>query len=54
MQIALKLKKLLNWKPKIKLDEGLKKTIKWMSENIDRYNNLLAILNIDTKRLNDK
>ena len=27
--------KLLNWKPKVNLTEGLKKTIKWFSENIN-------------------
>jgi len=32
-----KAKKLINWEPKVSLDEGLKKTIKWISENINRY-----------------
>jgi nucleoside-diphosphate-sugar epimerase len=32
-----KARKLLNWKPCVKLDEGLKRTIKWISENIARY-----------------
>ena len=32
-----KAKKLLNWKPNVKLDEGLKKTIRWISKNIERY-----------------
>lgn len=32
-----KAKKLIGWEPKISLDEGLKKTIKWISENIKQY-----------------
>ena len=32
-----KAKKLLNWKPKTSLDEGLKKTIEWISDNINLY-----------------
>ena len=32
-----KAKNLLDWKPQIDLDEGLKRTIKWISENIERY-----------------
>ena len=32
-----KAKKLIGWKPKTSLDEGLKKTIKWISENIKQY-----------------
>jgi len=32
-----KAKNLLNWKPHVKLNEGLKRTIKWISENIERY-----------------
>ena len=30
-------KKLIGWEPKISLDEGLKKTIKWISENFKQY-----------------
>ncbi len=29
-----KAKKLLNWEPKVSLDEGLEKTIKWFKENV--------------------
>jgi len=29
-----KIKKELNWKPKISIDEGLDKTISWFKENI--------------------
>jgi len=32
-----KAKKLLNWEPTVSLDEGLKKTISWISENIEVY-----------------
>jgi NAD dependent epimerase/dehydratase len=32
-----KAKKLVGWVPKISLDEGLKKTIDWVSENIKQY-----------------
>ena len=32
-----KARKLLGWKPKITLDEGLKKTIEWISDHIDLY-----------------
>jgi NAD dependent epimerase/dehydratase len=32
-----KAKKLLGWEPKVNLDEGLKKTIEWISKNIDLY-----------------
>lgn len=32
-----KAKKLLGWEPKTSLDEGLKKTIEWISDNIDLY-----------------
>ena len=31
-----KAKELLNWEPKIKLEEGLKRTIKWMKEEIQK------------------
>lgn len=30
-----KIKKLTNWKQKIKLEKGLKKTIEWFKENYD-------------------
>lgn len=30
-------RKLLNWKPKYSLDEGLKETVEWFKENIDNY-----------------
>jgi len=29
--------RLLHWEPKVSLDEGIKKTIKWIDENIERY-----------------
>jgi NAD dependent epimerase/dehydratase len=29
--------RLLHWEPNISLDEGIKKTIKWIDENIERY-----------------
>jgi NAD dependent epimerase/dehydratase len=29
--------KLLHWEPKVSLDEGIKKTIKWINENIEMY-----------------
>jgi len=29
--------KLLHWEPKVSLDEGIKKTIKWINENIGMY-----------------
>jgi len=32
-----KAKKLLNWKPKVNLNNGLKKTIDWISKNIELY-----------------
>jgi NAD dependent epimerase/dehydratase len=32
-----KAKKLIGWEPKISLDQGLKNTIKWISENIKQY-----------------
>lgn len=32
-----KAKKLINWEPKVSLDEGLKKTIEWISKHIDKY-----------------
>ena len=32
-----KAKKLVGWSPKVSLDEGLKSTIKWISEHIDEY-----------------
>ncbi len=32
-----KAEKLLNWKPKISLDEGLRKTIEWISKNINMF-----------------
>ena len=32
-----KAKRLLGWKPKIPLDEGLKKTIEWISDNMHLY-----------------
>ena len=32
-----KAKRLLNWKPKISLEKGIEKTIKWMNENSWRY-----------------
>ena len=32
-----KAKKLLQWEPKISLDEGLSKTIKWISEHVNSY-----------------
>jgi len=32
-----KAKKILEWKPKISLDRGLRLTINWISENINRY-----------------
>ena len=33
---AEKANKLLNWEPEIDLDEGLKRTVEWYSENFDR------------------
>ncbi len=33
-----KARKLLNWKPVVSLDEGLEKTIKWFSDNINLVN----------------
>ena len=32
-----KARELLGWEPKVSLDEGLKETIKWFSNNIDRF-----------------
>ncbi len=32
-----KAKKLMNWEPKVSLDEGLKKTIDYISKNINKY-----------------
>jgi len=32
-----KAKKLLGWKPKTKIDDGLKKTVEWISENLSIY-----------------
>jgi len=32
-----KAKKLLGWEPKVSLNEGLKRTTKWISENLDYY-----------------
>ncbi len=32
-----KAKKFMNWEPKVSLDEGLKRTIEWISKNINRY-----------------
>ncbi len=32
-----KAKKLIGWEPKVSLDDGLKKTIEWISKNIDKY-----------------
>ena len=32
-----KIKNLTNWKPRIKLDNGLKKTIKWIRDNYSEY-----------------
>ncbi len=32
-----KAKKLLNWEPKISLEQGLKKTTDWISKNLDHY-----------------
>jgi len=32
-----KAKKLINWEHKVTLDEGLKKTIKWISNNLEKY-----------------
>jgi len=32
-----KAKKLIGWEPKVSLDCGLKKTIEWISENMDKY-----------------
>jgi len=29
--------RLLHWEPKVSLDEGIKKTIKWIDKNIERY-----------------
>ena len=32
-----KARKILDWEPKVSLDEGLKKTIDWISENMEYY-----------------
>ncbi|MCK5534716.1 GDP-mannose 4,6-dehydratase, partial [bacterium] len=32
-----KAKELVNWSPKVTIDEGLKKTIKWIEKNIKLY-----------------
>jgi NAD dependent epimerase/dehydratase len=32
-----KAKRILDWKPKVSLEEGLKKTIDWISKNLERY-----------------
>jgi len=32
-----KAKKMLGWCPNISLDEGLKKTIDWISDNLSKY-----------------
>ena len=32
-----KARKLMGWEPKISLDEGLDRTIKWISKSLDRY-----------------
>ena len=34
---ASKVKRLIGWTPKTSLNEGLKKTIEWISKNIDKY-----------------
>ena len=37
-----KITKDLSWKPKIKLDEGLKKTVKWYLDNNGWLNNIMT------------
>ncbi len=32
-----KAKKFMGWEPKVSLDEGLKKTIEWISDNLNKY-----------------
>jgi dTDP-glucose 4,6-dehydratase len=32
-----KAKKLLDWSPRVSLDEGLSRTIQWISEHLDLY-----------------
>ncbi len=34
---STKAKKMLSWQPRVKLDDGLKRTIKWVSDHIDEY-----------------
>ncbi len=34
---ASKIKRLIGWTPKTSLNEGLKKTIEWISKNLDKY-----------------
>ena len=34
---AKKAKKLLGWEPEFSLDDGLQKTIDWISEHLDKY-----------------
>lgn len=34
---SAKAKKLMGWEPSVSLDEGLKKTINWLSDSLDRY-----------------
>jgi len=33
-------KEILQWEPKVALDEGLSKTIRWISENLDRFHDI--------------
>jgi len=34
---STKARKMLGWQPRVKLDDGLKRTIKWVSDHIDEY-----------------
>ena len=39
-----KAKKLLGWKPKVSIDDGLKSTINWFSDNIERYKSDMYVI----------
>ena len=42
---SLKIKKTLNWKPKVDFDTGLKNTIAWVLENKSLWENSTEYLN---------
>ena len=38
-----KIKKIANWKPKINLEQGLKKTIEWIKSNQSHYSDTYSL-----------